>query len=192
MLKKGVMALFVVVAISAIIIGAFAISNNKNSSSNIASNQLTPLNAPLNNTTSANSNLPPANNNNSVPSVGSTVNKGKTSDNNGKINIPSAMDTNGVISPNRNIPSSDSVRSTSDRNTNHLSNLAIISPAEAQEIAAQYIEQAGATPGTPDLVSQNGKKVYVVPVMLNNTRVGEIDIDSQDGSNLGGAGGVKT
>ena len=53
------MALFIVVAISAIIIGAFAISNNKNSSNNIASNQLTPLNTPLNNASSANSNISP-------------------------------------------------------------------------------------------------------------------------------------
>jgi flagellar basal body-associated protein FliL len=65
-----------------------------------------------------------------------------------------------------------------------------ISPAEAQKIAAKYIEQAGATPGTPDLVSQDGKKVYIVPVILNNTTVGEIDIDAKTGKNLGGAGGA--
>ena len=194
MLKKGVMALFIIVAISAIIIGAFAISNNKNSSNNIASNQLTPLNTPLNNASSANSNVSPVNSNNSVPTIGSSVNKGVTS--NGKVNMQDTVNTNGIISPftnynNKNIPDSDSVRSTSNPKTNHLSSVTVISPAEAQQIAAKYIEQAGATPGSPNLVSQNGKKVYIVPVMLNNTNVGEIDINAQDGSNLGGAGGVK-
>lgn len=192
MLRKGVMTLFIVVAISAIIIGAFAITGNKDSSNNIPSNQLTPLNAPLNNTSSANSSVPPVNTNNAVPNVGSSVNNGKTSDINGKVNTPNALATNSIITPNRNNPNSDPVRSTSDRNTNHLSSVTIISPAEAQEIAAQYIEQSGATPGSPDLVSQDGKKLYIVPVMLNNTNVGEIDIDARDGSNLGGAGGVKT
>ena len=167
MLKKGVVALFVVVTMSAIIIGAFAISINKNPSNNIGSNQLTPLSTPLNNTSSANSN-------GTVPNVDDSVNNGKTSN------------TNGVVSPNtktdnKNVPAIDSVRFTSEHNANHLSSVNIISPAEAQKIAAQYIEQAGATPGTPDLVSQDGKKVYIVPVMLNNTIMGEIDIDAQDG-----------
>ena len=176
MLRKGVMALFVVVAISAIIIGAFAITSNKNSSNNLASNQLTPLNAHLNNTSSANSNVAPVNTNNTISTVGSSVNNGETSNTNGKVNSPNAVDTNSIITPNKN----------------HLSSVTTISPAEAQEIAAQYIEQARATPGAPDLVRQDGKKVYIVPVMLNNTNVGEINIDAQDGSNLGGAGGVKT
>ena len=185
MLKKGVIALFVVVAMSAIIIGAFAISINNNPSNNIASNQLTPLNTPLNNTSSANSNISPVNSNDTMPNVDNSVNNGKTSN------------TNGVVSPNtktdnENVPAIDSVRYTSEHNTNHLSSVNIISSAEAKKIAAQYIEQAGATPGTPDLVTQDGKKVYIVPVMINNTIMGEIDIDAQDGYNLGGAGGVKT
>lgn len=192
MFRKGVMALFIVVAISAIIIGAFAISNNKNSSNNIPSNQLTPLNTPLNNTSSANSNISPANGSNSVPTVNNSVNNGKLSNTNGKAN------TNRIVSPttgtnNKNVPQSDSLGSKFKNNPIYpLSSVTIISPAEAQEIAAKYIEQAGATPGTPNLISQDGKKVYVVPVILNNTNVGEIDIDAQSGSNLGGAGGVKT
>ena len=196
MFKKGVMALFIIVAISAIIIGAFAISNNKNSSNGITSNQLTPLNTPLNNTSAAKSNVAPANTNNTIPTAINPLNNGKSADTNGKINTAGTVNTaNGVVSPNtnNNIPSSDSVGSTSKHETTyHLSSVTLISPAKAQEIAAQYIEQAGATPGTPDLISQDGRKVYVVPVMLNNTNVGEIDIDAQDGSNLGGAGGVKT
>ena len=178
MFRKGVMALFIVVAISTIIIGAFAISNNKNSSNNIPSNQLTPLNAPLNNTSSANGN--------------NSVNNGKISNINGKAN------TNGIVSPtngknNKNVPESDLVGSKfKNKPTYHLSSVTIISPAEAQKIAAKYIEQNGATPGTPNLISQDGKKVYVVPVIINNANVGEIDVDAHSGSNLGGAGGVKT
>jgi hypothetical protein len=156
MLRKGLMALFIIVAISSIVIGAFAISNNKNYSNNIGSNQITPLNTPLNNTSSSNTNISPA--------------KGKTS-------VPAVT---------------NSVRSTANHKIYHLSNVTIISPAQAQEIAAKYIEQAGATPSTPDLISQNGKKVYIVPVIENNVNVGEIDLDAHDGSNLGGAGGVKT
>ena len=191
MFKKGVVALFIIVAISAIIIGAFAISNNKNSSNGITSNQLTPLNTPLNNTSAVNSNVKPANTNNSIPTVNSPVNNGKTA--NGNINTADTGNTaNSVVSHNKINPESDSVGSTSKHDTTyHLSSVTLISPAKAQEIAAQYIEQAGATPGTPDLITQDGKKVYVVPVMLNNANVGEIDIDAQDGSNLGGAGGVK-
>jgi uncharacterized membrane protein YkoI len=198
MFKKGVMALFIIVAISAIIVGAFAITNNKNSSNGITSNQLTPLNTPLNNTSAAKSNVAPANTNNPMPTAVNPLNKGKTANTNGKINAADTVNTaNGAVSHNangnNNIPASESVGSTSKHvTTYHLSSVTLISPAKAQEIAAQYIEQAGATPGTPDLISQDGKKVYVVPVMLNNINVGEIDIDAQDGSNLGGAGGVKT
>ena len=199
MFKKGVMALFIIVAISAIIIGAFAISNNKNPSNGITSNQLTPLNTPLNNTTAAKSNVAPANTNNPIPSIISPINNGKTTNTNGKINTAGTVNTvNGVVSHNtnsnnKNIPKTDSAGSTSKHDTTyHLSTVTLISPAEAQEIAAQYIEQAGATPGTPNIISQDGKKVYIVPVVLNNINVGEIDIDAQDGSNLGGAGGVKT
>jgi len=178
MLKKGVMAIFIVVAISAIIIGAFAISNNKNSSNNIPSNQLTSLNTPLNNTSSDKNNVLPVNANNSMSNINNSVNNGKTFSN-GKVDMedtPIAGNINGVIFHNVNY---------------HLSNITIISPAKAQKIAAQYIEQAGATPGIPDLVNQDGKKLYIVPVILNNTNVGEIDINAHDGSNVGGAGGVK-
>jgi non-ribosomal peptide synthetase component E (peptide arylation enzyme) len=65
-----------------------------------------------------------------------------------------------------------------------------ISSAEAQNIAANYIQVSGAITGTPKLVYQSNKLVYVVPVMVNGTNVGEIDIDAQTGHNLGGAGGA--
>ena len=44
---------------------------------------------------------------------------------------------------------------------NHIPELNIISAVEAQEIASKYIEQTGATPGSPELVTQEGKKVYM-------------------------------
>jgi cytoskeletal protein RodZ len=65
-----------------------------------------------------------------------------------------------------------------------------ISPAEAQNIADTYIQVPGAIAGTPKLVYQSNKLVYIVPVMENGTNVGEIDIDAQNGHNLGGAGGA--
>jgi hypothetical protein len=33
-------------------------------------------------------------------------------------------------------------------------------------------------------------KVYEVPLILNNIKVGEIHIDSSNGKNIGGAGGA--
>ena len=65
-----------------------------------------------------------------------------------------------------------------------------ISPAKAQAIAKNYIEVSGATVGTPKLVNQDGTLVYIVPVINNNSTVGEIDIDAKTGKNLGGAGGA--
>ena len=64
-----------------------------------------------------------------------------------------------------------------------------ISPAKAQEIAKTYIEVSGATAGTPKLQNQDGTLVYIVPVIDNNSTVGEIDIDAKTGKNIGGAGG---
>lgn len=64
-----------------------------------------------------------------------------------------------------------------------------ISSAEAMKIANTYIEVSNATAGTPSLVNQNNRMVYIVPVIDNGTNVGEIDIDAQTGANLGGAGG---
>ena len=64
-----------------------------------------------------------------------------------------------------------------------------ISSAEAMKIANGYIQVSTASAGTPSLVNQDNKMVYIVPVMDNGTNVGEIDIDAQTGANLGGAGG---
>ena len=66
----------------------------------------------------------------------------------------------------------------------------IISPEKAQEIAQKYIEEPGATAGTPQLVDMNGNPTYAVPVVMNGKTVGEIDIDAHTGQNVGGAGGV--
>jgi len=64
-----------------------------------------------------------------------------------------------------------------------------ISSEEAQKIATKYIEVAGAAAGTPKLVKQDKRLVYIVPIMENGKNVGEIDIDAETGANLGGAGG---
>ena len=65
-----------------------------------------------------------------------------------------------------------------------------ISAAKAKTIAEKYIEEPGASAGTPKLSKQDGKLVYTVPVIYNGETVGEIEIDAQTGKNLGGAGGV--
>lgn len=84
----------------------------------------------------------------------------------------------------------------SDNNNNSLptnsqaTDQSTISASEAQSIAQKYIEEPGATAGTPDLVEKNGQKIYIVPVILNSQTVGEIHIDAITGNNVGGAGGV--
>ena len=77
------------------------------------------------------------------------------------------------------------------KNLNHIQKLSIISPSDAEQIAIQYIEQPGASTGKPELVNQDGKKVYIVPIIKNAKNVGEVVLDAYRGSNLGGAGGVK-
>lgn len=65
-----------------------------------------------------------------------------------------------------------------------------ISSDKAKSIAQESIEQPGATAGTPQLKTMNGKKVYVVPVMEGGKQVGEIWVDPETGENIGGAGGA--
>lgn len=65
-----------------------------------------------------------------------------------------------------------------------------VTAEEAKLIAQKYIEEPGAIAGTPELKTIGGSLVYVVPVILNNTIVGEIYIDPQNGKNVGGAGGA--
>ena len=64
-----------------------------------------------------------------------------------------------------------------------------ISPEEAQDIAKQYINQSGATPGEP-MLKADGNKVYIVPIIVNGNPAGEIFIDAQTGENKGGIGGT--
>lgn len=65
-----------------------------------------------------------------------------------------------------------------------------ITPTEAQQIAEKYIEEVGATAGTPKLDEIGDEMVYIVPVVINGTTVGEIDINAMTGENMGGSGGV--
>lgn len=91
--------------------------------------------------------------------------------------------TNQSINPVKQESSSD------NNGTSNTSNQIKISPEEAQKIAQKYIEEPGATAGTPTLSKSNGQYVYTVPVINNRVNVGEIEIDAQTGENLGGAGG---
>jgi len=65
-----------------------------------------------------------------------------------------------------------------------------LSPNKAQKLATKFIKQPGAVAGTPKLVKQDNKKVYIVPVIYKAKKVGEIYIDAHSGKNLGGAGGA--
>jgi uncharacterized membrane protein YkoI len=112
------------------------------------------------------------------------------SNNNGTINQPSQV-----------LVTSDNALSTTPesfvgyKSTNHhaVSSVKnkILTPQDAQKIAEKYIEAPEATAGIPKLVKEDGKKVYVVPVVDHKQQVGEIHLDAHNGKNLGGCGGVK-
>lgn len=88
------------------------------------------------------------------------------------------------------VPSNNIIVSSNTNQTTNKSTDKMISASEAQKIASKYIDQQGATAGTPQLTKQDGKNVYIVPVIYNGQTAGEIDIDATTGENLGGAGGV--
>jgi uncharacterized membrane protein YkoI len=79
--------------------------------------------------------------------------------------------------------------STGSQTANGGSSVAI-SITKAKSIAQNYIEQPGATAGTPKLQTMNGTKVYIVPVIYKGEQAGEIWIDAKTGKNIGGAGGA--
>jgi len=74
-------------------------------------------------------------------------------------------------------------------NTTHTTTQTNILAQEVQKIASKYILVSGARAGTPKLMELNGEKVYIVPIVIKGTTVGEIDIDAKTGKNVGGAGG---
>ena len=99
---------------------------------------------------------------------------------------------NATNNTNQGTQQTQQINNTTSQNTNSdttTSTKIAISSAEAMKIANGYIQVSTATAGTPSLVKQDNKMVYVVPVMNNGTNIGEIDIDAQTGANLGGAGG---
>jgi uncharacterized membrane protein YkoI len=89
---------------------------------------------------------------------------------------------NGTNTTNNETSQSNASQNSSGQN--------MISAQEAQNIALQYIEEPNATAGTPRLVDEDGKKIYIVPVIMNGNTVGQIEIDAYTGKNVGGAGGV--
>jgi uncharacterized membrane protein YkoI len=97
--------------------------------------------------------------------------------------------TNMTTSPTNNSSIQNVQNTSSNTNNTQKTENKTISSEEAKKIATKYIDEAGATPGTPKLVNQDNKMVYIVPVMINGKNVGEIDIDAETGANLGGAGG---
>ncbi|NYB51831.1 MAG: PepSY domain-containing protein [Methanobacteriaceae archaeon] len=65
-----------------------------------------------------------------------------------------------------------------------------ISPSEAQKIAETYVKEPGAKVGIPQLDEVNGQMMYIVPIEINGSPVGEITINAVTGENMGGAGGA--
>lgn len=87
-----------------------------------------------------------------------------------------------------NITKTEKIQNTTSKDTN--ANKTHVSTEDAKNIASKYIEEPGASPGSPKIVYIDGKPVYVVPVIKNGKQVGEIYIDVKTGKNLGGAGGA--
>lgn len=65
-----------------------------------------------------------------------------------------------------------------------------ITASQAKTIAQAHIEVSSAKAGTPQLITRNGTKIYIVPIIDNNKRAGEFEIDAQTGKVIGGAGGA--
>ncbi len=110
---------------------------------------------------------------------------GSAHSNNNTTNTTPAQNLTNDTSKNTN---NTTTATTSNQNAG--SGQDLISAADAQSIAKQYILQPGAQAGTPDLKEINGEKIYIVPVIIDGKNVGEIDIDAQTGKNVGGAGGA--
>ena len=86
------------------------------------------------------------------------------------------------------ITANDNIVKNNDTQNN--SGKTMINATEAQNIAKNFIEEENATAGTPHLVEIDGQMIYVVPVIMNDNTVGQIEIDAYTGNNVGGAGGV--
>lgn len=66
-----------------------------------------------------------------------------------------------------------------------------ISVSQAKIIAGKQVLDSSASPGTPDLITQDGKKVYNVPVLdKQGDSIGYFIIDAQTGKIIEGAGGA--
>jgi hypothetical protein len=82
------------------------------------------------------------------------------------------------------------INNTKSKASTHSTNNNGISSSKARSISNKYIDEPGASSGSPKLVNIGGKDTYVVPVESNNKNVGEIYIDPETGENIGGAGGA--
>jgi uncharacterized membrane protein YkoI len=100
--------------------------------------------------------------------------------------VSTQTQSNSQSSNNDNTPDDTSQVNTSQNDSGEK----MISAEEAQEIAKEYIEEPNATAGTPRLVEEDGTKIYIVPVVMNGSTVGQIEIDAYTGKNVGGAGGA--
>jgi hypothetical protein len=67
-----------------------------------------------------------------------------------------------------------------------------ISALDAQKIAQKVIEEPGASAGAATLQTVQGEKIYIVPVLVNDKKVGYLEIDPKTGEVIGGAGGIAT
>jgi hypothetical protein len=107
-----------------------------------------------------------------------------------------ALFASGIPENNSNL-SNEEVTAMDTNNTNNTTTNSsnkniknLISPAEAQEIAEKFIKEPEATAGIPKLDESGSEMVYIVPVVINGTNVGELIINAFTGENMGGAGGV--
>lgn len=84
----------------------------------------------------------------------------------------------------------DATQDDSNNTSQNDSGQTMITATEAQKIAETFIEEENASAGTPRLVEIEGQMIYVVPVIMDGSTVGQIEIDAYTGKNVGGGGGV--
>ena len=103
---------------------------------------------------------------------------------------PTNSNINQSITPQNQINDSNSQINESGSSKSSSDNTNQISPNEAKQNAQKYVIDPTANTGTPTISKIDDKTYYAVPVNINGTNVGEIDIDPKTGKNVGGAGGA--
>lgn len=89
-----------------------------------------------------------------------------------------------IFSPQQTTTTSTGTPTNSNTSGQDSGQDSIISSSQAMAIANSYIEEPSATAGTPRLVDNGGRRIYIVPVVMDGSTVGQIEIDARTGQHI--------